>query len=85
VLISHVIVEVGALRVVPTLELVAGIGWDTSRIGGVGNGLDGFGRFGVGFIVSRWFSVRPTLTIPTASDIPEPAVGVTAIVGIGIR
>ena len=84
VLVGQVLVEVGAVRVVPTLELVAGIGWDTSRIGGVGHGLDGLGRFGVGFIVGRWLSVHPTLTILTASDIPEPAVGVTAIVGIGI-
>ena len=76
--LSKTIASAGVVRVVPTVALVAGIASD-----GVESAPDGYGRFGVSFIVNRWLSLHPTFTIPAASDIPDFAVALSAIVGIG--
>jgi hypothetical protein len=76
-LLSKVIAEAGAVRIVPTVTLVARLASD-----GVGSAPDGYGRFGVSFIVSRWFAVHPTFRIPAAIDVPEFAIAVGATVGI---
>jgi hypothetical protein len=73
--------QVGAVRLLSTVGIAAGIATDTSRVGGGGSALDGYGRFGLGVMYKR-LSVAAVTLLPAATDIPEPSFGVGVTLGI---